>query len=162
MTYCSPTRTSLKVVMDCDSYSLTRCVSLGSLLSYFFRKGQVLPTDRGRGVFQPSLDRSIDLLSKGNWVHMFPEGYVNLSRKAHLRRFKWGIGRMLMEASVKPSSRPIVIPMWITGESDSYLTLGNCTDTTLAPHRSRRYDARAKKLPTMATSTRSEGDNNIW
>ncbi|UZJ54190.1 hypothetical protein CBS101457_003510 [Exobasidium rhododendri] len=86
-----------------------------SLFSYLFSKGQVLPTDRGRGVFQPSLDRGIDLLEKGHWVHIFPEGYVNLSRKAHLRRFKWGVGRMLTEASREPSARPVIVPMWITG-----------------------------------------------
>jgi len=87
-------------------------------LSYLFKSGQVLPTDRGRGVYQPSLDEGIDLLEKAQWVHMFPEGYVNLSRKAHLRRFKWGVGRMLLEAgAAKRNSRPVIVPMWISGGS---------------------------------------------
>jgi monolysocardiolipin acyltransferase len=87
------------------------------LLSYLFKSGQVLPIDRGRGVYQPSLDEGIDLLEKAQWVHMFPEGYVNLSRKAHLRRFKWGVGRMLLEAgAAKAGHRPVIVPMWISGE----------------------------------------------
>lgn len=101
-----------------------------SLFSSFFRAGQVLPTDRGRGVFQPSLDRSVDLLERGGWVHIFPEGYVNMSRQARVRRFKWGIARMLLEAgsrspaAVAPRAkaqveqqqlRPLIIPIWISG-----------------------------------------------
>lgn len=85
--------------------------------AYIFRSGQVLPTDRGRGVFQPALDHSIDLLEHGGWVHIFPEGYVNMSRTARVRRFKWGVGRMLLEAGSKPPSvpSPVVLPIWITG-----------------------------------------------
>lgn len=47
-------------------------------------------------------------------MHLFPEGYVNLSRKALCRRFKWGVGRLLLEAELE--KRPVVVPIWIEGE----------------------------------------------
>ncbi|PWN39376.1 hypothetical protein IE81DRAFT_294973, partial [Ceraceosorus guamensis] len=84
-----------------------------ALFRYFFTHGQVLSTDRGRGVFQPSIDTAIDKLLTGQWVHIFPEGYVNMSRKAICRRFKWGIGRLLLESHREQT--PIVIPIWIEG-----------------------------------------------
>ena len=80
--------------------------------AYIFRSGQVLPTDRGRGVFQPALDHSIELLQHGGWVHIFPEGYVNMSRQTRVRRFKWGMARMLLETADK---LPTILPIWITG-----------------------------------------------
>lgn len=91
-----------------------------SFFSRYFSAGQVLATDRGRGVFQPSIDRSLDLLESGGWIHIFPEGYVNMSREARVRRFKWGIGRILLESSLpnfgyKQPVCPYVIPIWITG-----------------------------------------------
>lgn len=87
-----------------------------SFNAFLFRSGQVLPTDRGRGVFQPALDHSIKILQNGGWVHIFPEGYVNMSRQARVRRFKWGIGRMLLETGLGSlGTFPIILPIWITG-----------------------------------------------
>ncbi|WFC98969.1 Lyso-phosphatidylcholine acyltransferase [Malassezia yamatoensis] len=82
-----------------------------SLLSSFFSKGQTLETLRGNGIFQPALDRAIDLLNDTNWVHLFPEGAVNLTRSTYMRRFKWGISRLFLE----PKVMPIVVPIWLTG-----------------------------------------------
>lgn len=88
------------------------------LFSAFFRKGQVLETFRGNGIFQPSVDIAIKRLNEGHWVHLFGEGKVNqppdyprTNGVAHLPRFKWGVGRILMEATVPP----LIIPMWLTG-----------------------------------------------
>lgn len=83
-----------------------------SLFSYAFNKGQVISTDRGRGIFQPALDTAISKLDAGQWVHLFPEGYVNLSRRMVLRRFKWGLSRLLLETKKAPR----VVPIWIEGE----------------------------------------------
>lgn len=95
------------------SCSLTR-----SLFSAFFRKGQVLETFRGNGIFQPSVDIAIKQLNEGHWVHLFGEGKVNqppnyprTNGVARLPRFKWGVGRILMETAVPP----LIIPMWLTG-----------------------------------------------
>ncbi|KAJ7873300.1 acyltransferase-domain-containing protein [Mycena olivaceomarginata] len=88
------------------------------VFSAFFRRGQVLETVRGIGIYQPSVDTAINKLNNGNWVHFFSEGKINQPNTypqhdgiAHLPRFKWGIGRVLMEAS----TLPVIIPMWIAG-----------------------------------------------
>ncbi|KAI0791421.1 acyltransferase-domain-containing protein [Abortiporus biennis] len=96
------------------------------VLSVFFRNGQVIETFRGKGVFQPAVDTAIEKLNGGAWIHLFGEGKVNqpnnptlrfselqaeAKKEVRLLRFKWGVGRILMEVQ-KP---PIIIPMWITG-----------------------------------------------
>ncbi|GAC99438.1 hypothetical protein PHSY_007039 [Pseudozyma hubeiensis SY62] len=82
-----------------------------SLLSKFFRSGQCIETHRGGGIHQAAIDDSISKLDAGKWIHLFPEGYVNVSTSTRLRRFKWGISRMLIEAE----KMPVVMPIWITG-----------------------------------------------
>lgn len=95
------------------------CSRIPSVFSTFFRLGQTLETFRGRGIFQPSVDLAIAKLNQGGWVHLFGEGKVNQPNvyskdqngACTLPRFKWGVGRIVMESSVPP----IVIPMWLTG-----------------------------------------------
>jgi len=89
-----------------------------SAFSAFFRAGQVLETFRGRGIYQPAVDAAIEKLNQGQWVHLFGEGKVNQRHAfetdhgvTRLPRFKWGIGRILMETAMPP----IIIPMWLTG-----------------------------------------------
>jgi len=41
---------------------------LDSVLSAFFRQGQVLETFRGKGVYQPAVDVAIEKLDQGGWV----------------------------------------------------------------------------------------------
>lgn len=78
----------------------------------------MLETFRGNGIFQPSVDIAIKRLNEGHWVHLFGEGKVNqppnyprTNGVARLPRFKWGVGRILMETAVPP----LIIPMWLTG-----------------------------------------------
>ncbi|KAF9534982.1 acyltransferase-domain-containing protein [Crepidotus variabilis] len=85
----------------------------------FFNLGHTLETFRGTGIYQASVNKAISQLNKGHWVHLFGEGKINqphtyhkdVNGRALLPRFKWGVGRMLMETKVPP----LVIPMWITG-----------------------------------------------
>jgi len=89
------------------------------VFSTFFRLGQTIETFRGKGVNQPAVDLAIEKLDQGGWVHLYGEGKVNQPKElprddhgvAHLPRFKWGVGRILMETA-KP---PVVIPVWLTG-----------------------------------------------
>ncbi|KAL1942234.1 hypothetical protein VTO73DRAFT_6298 [Trametes versicolor] len=88
------------------------------VFSTFFRYGQVIETFRGKGIFQPAIDTAIQKLNRGDWIHLFSEGKVNQESSdpaspnaARLLRFKWGIGRIVMEAQ----QPPIIIPMWLTG-----------------------------------------------
>lgn len=87
------------------------------LFSFFFRHGQVIETFRGNGIFQPAVDDAIEKLNGGAWIHLFGEGKVNqpdtdpAQDPAKLLRFKWGVGRIVMETV----NTPIIIPMWLTG-----------------------------------------------
>lgn len=108
--------------------------------SWFFRKGQVIETFRGKGIYQAAIDDATRKLNEGRWVrpgwegrrreatfahvlfpclvwlggmqiHIFPEGKIKQEALLELRRFKWGISRMLMEAK----RTPLIIPVWIQG-----------------------------------------------
>jgi len=89
------------------------------LFSTFFRLGQTLETFRGKGIHQPAVDFAIQQLNDGGWVHLYGEGGVNqpnsytqdLNGYTRLPRFKWGVGRMIMECKMPP----VIIPMWLTG-----------------------------------------------
>jgi len=100
-------------VLNCDviRWSLTAhniCFT-NNLHSQFFARGKCVPVIRGSGVYQRALDFCIDKLNNGEWVHVFPEGRVNMDNE--IIRFKWGVGRLIAESKVTP----IVIPFWHCG-----------------------------------------------
>ncbi|BGP04697.1 Lyso-phosphatidylcholine acyltransferase [Rhodotorula toruloides] len=78
---------------------------------WFFTKGQVIETFRGKGIYQKAIDEATKKLDEGQWVHIFPEGRIKQENLEELRRFKWGISRMLMECE----KMPLIIPVWIKG-----------------------------------------------
>ena len=82
------------------------------LFSVFFALGQTIPIVRGDGVFQPGLTYSIDKMNTGKWVQIFPEGKIMEDRS--WIRFKWGIGRMLLECN----HVPLIIPVYHVGMND--------------------------------------------
>ncbi|XP_052779169.1 tafazzin-like [Mya arenaria] len=62
--------------------------------------GKVLPVTRGEGVFQRSMDFCVNEIIEGRWVHIFPEGKINLDQKP--MRLKWGVGRLIAEPNITP------------------------------------------------------------
>ncbi|BEI88989.1 uncharacterized protein CcaverHIS019_0203510 [Cutaneotrichosporon cavernicola] len=83
-------------------------------LSKFFGWGQVIETVRGGGIYQLGVDDAIRKIEEGGWVHMFPEGRVNQAKSnpdGGMYRFKWGVGRIIMDSEVMPE----IIPIWISG-----------------------------------------------
>lgn len=77
--------------------------------SLFFALGQGIPVIRGDGVYQHGVDAALDKMEGGGWVHIFPEGRINPHHEDW--RLKWGVGRLLFDASVTP----LVIPIAFRG-----------------------------------------------
>ncbi|KAL2008508.1 hypothetical protein VTN00DRAFT_6702 [Thermoascus crustaceus] len=46
-----------------------------------------------------------------SWIHIFPEGKVHQAPQKTMRYFKWGVARLILEASECPD----VVPIWLEG-----------------------------------------------
>ncbi|KAF6200471.1 hypothetical protein GE061_004914 [Apolygus lucorum] len=82
---------------------------INTALAYFFMLTRNVPIVRGAGVYQEGVNFAIERLSRGDWVHVFPEGKIN--DKMENMRLKWGVGRMIYESP----EMPIVLPMHVIG-----------------------------------------------
>lgn len=78
--------------------------------------GKVVPIVRGDGVYQPVMNQMVDELNRGSWLHIFPEGGINMEKKK--LRLKWGVGRLVADTDVTP----IVVPFYHHGNSH-YMSL---------------------------------------
>eukprot|EP00834_Sanchytrium_tribonematis_P006978 NODE_572_length_5896_cov_0.685872.p3 type:complete len:257 gc:universal NODE_572_length_5896_cov_0.685872:2993-3763(+) len=79
--------------------------------SWFFNSGQLIPIERGKGIWQRGVDCCIDKIDSDNaWIHLYPEGKVNQNISKCIR-FKWGISRIIMESKIKP----LIVPFAHSG-----------------------------------------------
>lgn len=46
-----------------------------------------------------------------SWVHIFPEGKIHQAPSKTMRYFKWGVARLILEASECPD----IVPIWLEG-----------------------------------------------
>eukprot|EP00210_Caulerpa_lentillifera_P006325 g6041.t1 len=81
-------------------------------LKQFFMTGKTLPVKRGAGVDQPVMTKLSQLVKKGHWVHVFPEGRVSYT--GSLQGLKWGVGKIICD-SVENGNAPMVVPFYHTG-----------------------------------------------
>ncbi|KAG9455546.1 hypothetical protein H6P81_000054 [Aristolochia fimbriata] len=77
------------------------------ILSYFFRLGKCIPITRGGGIYQERMNEALDCLTKGYWLHTFPEGKV-CQENVPIRRLKWGTASLIARAPITPIVLPIV------------------------------------------------------
>lgn len=61
---------------------------------------QVLPIDRGQGLQQQGMQAAQQRLSRGDWVHVFPEG--TRSRDGRMGQAKRGVGRLIAACDTPP------------------------------------------------------------
>lgn len=128
---CLPLRNSLKPSLCRWTLGAQDICFTNSFFSLYFSLGQVIPTSRGQGIYQRAIDVAVEKLDSKAWIHMFPEGYVNQRTMgrvgplsgtketpegtrllpSELLRFRWGVGRILMETKTLPH----IVPMWIDG-----------------------------------------------
>lgn len=70
-----------------------------TLLAQFFQSGKTLPVERGAGLHQPVMRAVAGEVSRGKWVHVFPEGRVNYT--GVLGPLRWGVGKLVCDAVAK-------------------------------------------------------------
>eukprot|EP00095_Tigriopus_kingsejongensis_P001080 maker-scaffold1123_size61443-snap-gene-0.27 protein:Tk01080 transcript:maker-scaffold1123_size61443-snap-gene-0.27-mRNA-1 annotation:"hypothetical protein DAPPUDRAFT_306508" len=83
------------------------------LHAQFFAYGKSIPIVRGEGVYQGGMNFCVERLNEGRWIHLYPEGKVNVTKDIDLR-LKWGVGRLISDCQ----ELPIVIPIYHYGMDD--------------------------------------------
>ena len=80
----------------------------------FFTAGKTVPITRGGGINQKVMTTMAERVSKGDWLHIFPEGRVSKDTN-ELGRLKWGLGKMLCDVEALGGVPPVVLPFWHSG-----------------------------------------------
>ncbi|RKP00895.1 hypothetical protein CXG81DRAFT_1340, partial [Caulochytrium protostelioides] len=104
----------LRTLMQTDKVRWTMAaeevIFLNRLTQWFFTQGRILPTVRGAGIYQPCVADAIARLDAGQWLHIYPEAGIHQYPQM-LPRWKWGVGRLLLETK----NPPLFLPYWHVG-----------------------------------------------
>ena len=57
------------------------------------------------------MNEMLEKLNNGHWLHVFPEGKINLEKE--IIRLKWGVGRLIADCK----ETPIVLPFFHFGKN---------------------------------------------
>jgi monolysocardiolipin acyltransferase len=63
------------------------------------------------------MNEMLEKLNNGHWLHVFPEGKINLEKE--IIRLKWGVGRLIADCK----ETPIVLPFFHFGKKIFFLLL---------------------------------------
>ncbi|EDV36712.1 uncharacterized protein Dana_GF13095, isoform A [Drosophila ananassae] len=109
---------TLPIRLVCNTFSIRWSMAAHDICftnrwhSMFFMFGKCIPVVRGNGVYQEAINLCIEKAALGHWIHVFPEGKVNMEKEE--LRLKWGVGRIIYESP----KIPIILPMWHEGMDD--------------------------------------------
>jgi len=81
----------------------------------FILSGKGIPIYRGGGIDQPCMKVMAELVARGEWLQIFPEGKVNRASEKFDERLKWGLGKILCDVEEMGGEQPIVLPFWHSG-----------------------------------------------
>ncbi|OJJ01725.1 hypothetical protein ASPVEDRAFT_52618 [Aspergillus versicolor CBS 583.65] len=70
-----------------------------------------LPTAYSTDGFDSHLAPSAYSCNSFSWLHIFPEGKIHQAPSKTMRYFKWGVARLILEASECPD----IVPIWLEG-----------------------------------------------
>jgi len=88
----------------------------GRILSTVMNYARCIPIRRDKGIYQPGINKCIEILKNKNIVHIYPEG--TRSRSGELGKARGGVGRIIYE------SKAPVIPCYHQG-LEEILPVGN-------------------------------------
>ncbi len=86
----------------------------------FCNLGKTRPMMRLGGLGQPYLKDAANLLSAGQWIHLFPQGRVcqHASSRGNSGYFKRGCGKILAVTYAQTGRLPIILPIYHEGMAD--------------------------------------------
>lgn len=94
------------------------------IIAFFSARAKILPIMRGLGLKQPGMTMAKEAMSNGDWIHIFPEGRVNMTSSAILTPLRWGIGQLIIDYYLETHRLPHIIPIVLRGV-DNVLPYGS-------------------------------------
>lgn len=85
------------------------------IVAFFSSRAKILPIVRGLGLQQPGMLMAKEAIYNGDWLHVFPEGRVNMTSSAILTPLRWGTSQLIIEYYLKTNQLPHIVPIVLKG-----------------------------------------------